>query len=122
MSGGLSGDLRDVEEAAKAGNEDCINAIRSYGYSIRKYIGAYAAAMGGLDAIVFGGGIGTNSPTVRALALEGLQVLGAELDIAQNTAPTKEDISVPGSKVRIYLAETNEELIVARKAEALLKA
>lgn len=120
MSGGVSGDLRDVEAAAKGGNTDCRNAIASYGYSIRKYIGAYTAAMGGLDAIVFGGGIGTNSPTVRAMALEGLQCLGAELDMEQNATPTREDISVPGSKVRIFLVETNEELIVARKAAALL--
>ena len=120
MSGGISGDLRDVEEAAKNGNEDCKNAIRSYGYSIRKYIGSYAAAMGGVDAIVFGGGIGTNSPTVRALALEGLEFLGAELDKEQNLHPIREDISIPGSKVRIYLVETNEELIVARKAAELL--
>jgi len=121
MSGGISGDLRDVEEAAKNGNEDCKNAIRSYGYSIRKYIGSYAAAMGGIDAIVFGGGIGTNSSTVRALALEGLDFLGAELDKEQNLHPTRKDISIPGSKVRIYLVETNEELIVARKAAELLK-
>ena len=120
MSGGLSGDLRDVEEAAKAGNEDCKNAIASYGYSIRKYIGAYTAAMGGLDAIVFGGGIGTNSPTIRALALEGLECFGVELDKKENLAPRRDDISLPGSKVRIYLVETNEELIVARKAAELL--
>ena len=120
MSGGISGDLRDVEEAANSGNVDCQNAIASYGYSIRKYIGSYAAAMGGLDAIVFGGGIGTNSPTLRRLALEGLQFLGAELDADQNAAPTRSDISVPGSKVRIYLVETNEELVVARKAAELL--
>ncbi len=120
MSGGLSGDLRDVEEAAMAGNEDCRNAIASYGYSIRKYIGAYTAAMGGLDAIVFGGGIGTNSSTIRALALEGLQCIGVELDKNENLSPDRDDISLPGSKVRIYLVETNEELIVARKAEELL--
>ena len=120
MSGGISGDLRDVEEAAMGGNEDCKNAIRSYGYSIRKYIGSYAAAMGGIDAIVFGGGIGTNSSTVRALALEGLEFLGVELDKEQNLHPTREDISTACSKVRIYLVETNEELIVARKAAELL--
>lgn len=121
MSGGLSGDLRDVEAAANAGNVDCQNAIASYTYSIRKYIGAYAAAMGGLDAIVFGGGIGTNSPTIRELALKELSFLGVQLDLQQNANPTKDDISLPGSPVRIYLVETNEELVVARKAEQLLK-
>ena len=120
MTDGLSGDLRDVEQAADEGNADAANAIRSYAYSIRKYVGAYAAAMGGLDAIVFGGGIGTNSPTVRRLALEGLDAFGIELDDTKN-ALGEEDVSVPGSKVRIYLTETDEEQIVAEKAAALLQ-
>lgn len=120
MSGGISGDLRDVEIAANEGNEDCKIAIDSYAYSIRKYIGSYAAAMGGLDAIVFGGGIGTNSATIREKALAGLEFLGVELDMAENAAPSRADISRPGSKVRIYLVETNEELVVARKAAKLL--
>jgi len=120
MSGGVSADLRDIEEAAAAGNRECEIAIRSYAYSIRKYLGAYAAAMGGLDAIVFGGGIGTNSSTVRKLALEGLEFLGVHLDGEKNNAAA-DDISVSGSPVRIYLTETNEEIVVARKAAQLLK-
>ncbi len=121
MSGGVSADLRDVEKAAEDGNEDCRIAIESYGYSIRKYIGAYAAAMGGVDAVVFGGGIGTNSATIRRLALKELEFLGITLDEEKNQEGA-EDISKDGSKVRIYLAETNEEIIVARKAKALLEA
>ena len=84
MSGGAGCDLRDVQAAAEAGNEDAELAIRAYCYSIKKYIGAYAAVMGGLDAIVFGGGIGLNSPLVRALSLEGLEFLGVRLDGFKN--------------------------------------
>lgn len=120
MSGGLSGDLRDLEQAAKGGNRDAKTAIRSYAYSIRKYVGAYAAAMGGLDAVVFGGGIGTGSALIRRLALADLDVLGIRLDEEKNQAGA-EDISQDGSPVRIYLTETNEELVVASKAARLLE-
>ena len=123
MSGGLSGDLRDVEAAAAAGNQDCRNALDSYCYSIKKYIGAYTAAMGGLDAVVFGGGIGRNGTNVRAGALEGLSCLGIEIDPEKNrNASAGDDISAAGSRVRVYVVETNEEIIVARKAKALLEA
>ena len=122
MSGGISNDLRDIEAAADAGNDDAANAILSYAYSIKKYIGAYAAAMGGLDAVVFAGGIGTNSPTVRALSLAGLEFLGIRLDGEKNRhAFPGRDISIDDSPVRIFVVETNEELTVARKAAALLR-
>ena len=122
MSGGVSNDLRDVELAANGGNDDCANAVFSYAYSIKKYIGSYAAAMGGLDAIVFGGGIGTNSATVRALALAELDFLGVKLDGEKNRhAFAGRDISVDGSPVRIFVVNTNEEIVVARKAQALLQ-
>jgi len=122
MSGGVSNDLRDIQEAADNGNEDCQNAIRAYAYGIKKYIGAYAAAMGGVDAIVFGGGIGRKSDRVRALSLEGLEFLGVELDAEKNeNASGGDDISAAGSKVRIYVVDTNEEIVVARKAKALLE-
>lgn len=122
MSGGVSNDLRDIQEAAKNGNVDCQNAIKAYAYGIKKYIGAYAAAMGGLDAIVFGGGIGRKSDTVRSMSLEGLEFLGVSLDEEKNATPNGgDDISVAGSKVRIFVVDTNEEIIVARKAMALLK-
>ncbi len=122
MSGGVSNDLRDIQEAADAGNEDCKNAVNAYSYGIKKYIGAYTAAMGGLDAIVFGGGIGRNSASVRASALAGLECLGVQLDPEKNLAPKGgDDISVDGSPVRIYVVDTNEEIVVARKAQALLE-
>ncbi len=122
LSGGISNDLRDIEEAANAGNQDAQNAIKSYAYSIKKYIGAYTAAMGGLDAVVFGGGIGRNSPTVRRMALEGLECLGIQLDEEKNQAAKGgADISAAGTPVRVYVVDTNEEIIVARKAMALLQ-
>ena len=122
MSGGVSNDLRDVQDAADAGNEDAANAVKAYSYIIKKYIGAYAAAMGGVDAIVFGGGIGRNSASVRKMALEGLGFLGAELDEGKNTdCKGGDDLSKEGSKVRIFVVDTNEEIIVARKAKALLE-
>ncbi len=122
LSGGVSNDLRDIQEAAKNGNEACQNAIKAYAYGIKKYIGAYAAAMGGLDAIVFGGGIGRKSDTVRAMSLAGLEFLGVNLDKNKNTtAEGGDDISVDGSPVRIFVVDTNEEIVVARKAKALLE-
>lgn len=121
MSGGVSNDLRDIQEAADQGNEDCKNAVKAYAYGIKKYIGAYTAAMGGLDAIVFGGGIGRNSDTVRAMSLEGLECLGVKLDEKKNrSASGGDDLSVDGSPVRIYVVDTNEEIVVARKAQKLL--
>ena len=123
LSGGVSNDLRDVQEAADQGNEDCRNAVKAYAYGIKKYIGAYTAAMGGLDAIVFGGGIGRNSAEVRARSLEGLACFGVELDAEKNrNAKGGMDLSVDGSKVRIYVVDTNEEIVVARKAQSLLNA
>ena len=122
LSGGVSNDLRDIQEAADNGNKDCQNAIKAYAYGIKKYIGAYAAAMGGIDGIVFGGGIGRKSDRGRALSLEGLDFLGVELD-ADKTANASggDDISTTDSKVRIYVVDTNEEIVVARKAKALLE-
>lgn len=121
LSGGVSNDLRDIQEAADAGNEECRNAVKAYAYGIKKYIGAYTAAMGGVDAVVFGGGIGRNSASVRAATLEGLECFGIKLDPEKNNnAVGGSDISAAGSTVRIYVVDTNEEIIVARKAQALL--
>ncbi len=122
MSGFVSNDLRDIQLAAEAGNRDCENAVKAYAYGIKKYIGAYTAAMGGVDAVVFGGGIGRNSDLVRAMSLEGLACLGIELDPEKNaTATGGMDISRDGSPVRIYVVDTNEEIVVARKAMGLLQ-
>ena len=122
MSGGVSNDLRDIQEEADKGNTACQNAVKTYAYGIKKYIGAYTAAMGGVDAVVFGGGIGRNSDTVRAMALENLECFGIQLDSDKNkNAKGGDDISAEGSKVRIYVVDTNEEIVVVRKAKALLE-
>ena len=122
MSGGVSNDLRDIQAAADEGNEDCKNAVKAYAYGIKKYIGAYAAAMGGVDAVVFGGGIGRNSDTIRAMALEGLEFLGIQLDDYKNyKAQGGSDISKDGTPARVFVVDTNEEIVVARKAKALLE-
>ena len=122
LSGGVSNDLRDIQEEADKGNTDCQNAVKAYAYGIKKYIGAYTAAMGGLDAVVFGGGIGRNSADVRALALAGLDCLGIRLDEEKNRNATGgDDLSAEGSSVRIYVVDTNEEIVVARKAKGLLE-
>jgi acetate kinase len=121
MSGGVSNDLRDIQEAADAGNDDCANAVKAYAYGIKKYIGAYIAAMGGIDAVVFGGGIGRNSSSVRALALENLEYFGIKLDQKKNeSAIGGDNIAASDSAVSIFVVDTNEEIIVARKAKDLL--
>ena len=122
LSGGVSNDLRDIQEAANKGNKDCQNALKAYAYGIKKYIGAYTAAMGGLDAIVFGGGIGRKSSLIRSMSLEGLEYLGVKLDESKNANPNGgDDIASVDSKVRIFVVDTNEEIIVARKAKKLLE-
>ena len=122
LSGGVSNDLRDIQEAADNGNADCQNALKAYAYGIKKYIGAYIAAMGGVDAIVFGGGIGRKGDRIRAMALEGLECFGIKLHEGKNLNPSGgDDISTNDSRVRIYVVDTNEEIIVARKAKALLE-
>ena len=122
LSGGVSNDLRDIQEAADRGNVDCQNAVKAYAYGIKKYIGAYTAALGGLDAVVFGGGIGRNSAQVREASLAGLECFGVHLDREKNRkAKGGDDLSVDGTPVRIFVVDTNEEIIVARKAKALLE-
>lgn len=119
---GVSNDLRDVEQAALAGNEDAKNAVESYCYQIKKQIGAYAAAMGGVDAVAFAGGIGENSALVRRKALEGLGFLGVSLDEAKNEAAKPDcELTSGNGRARIFVIATNEEIVVARKAKAFLE-
>jgi len=119
---GVSNDIRDIEKAAEAGNARAEIALRAYTYSIKKYIGSYAAALGGLDAVTFGGGIGRGSAKVRGDSLSGLEFLGVRLDAEKNrSAAGGDDVSAAGSPVRIYVVDTNEEIIVARKAAGLLR-
>ncbi len=119
---GVSNDMRDVELAAEEGNKDAKNAVESFCYQIRKQIGAYAAAMGGVDAISFAGGIGERSPLTRRKALEGLGFMGAVLDEAKNeTAKPDCELTGVNGRVRIFVIATNEEIVVARKAKAFLE-
>ncbi len=112
---GRSSDMRDVRTGADEGDEKCQMALKVWAYGIRKYIGAYAAAMGGLDALVFTAGIGENDWDARADILAGLEFMGIKFDAALNDQLRKEaDISTPDSKVRIFVIPTDEELAIAR--------
>jgi len=119
---GVSSDMRDVWAAANAGNEMAKITIDIWAYRIRKYIGAYAAAMGGLDAIVFTAGIGENDCRARALILEGLEFLGVKLDPAANdsTRAAEGPISAPDSTVQVWVIPTNEEISIARDTLELI--
>ena len=118
---GFSSDLRDIEEEAEKGNERAQLAFDMLCYGIRKYIGSYAAAMGGLDAVVFTAGIGENSSLLREKVSEGLGFLGAHFDPSRNQVRGKEaEISAPGSKVKILVVPTNEELVIARDTRDLV--
>jgi acetate kinase len=121
LSGVAGGDVRDIEAAEAAGSRDARLALEVFAYEVRKTIGAYAAALGGLDAVVFTGGIGENSARLRALAVEGLAFLGIALDETRNVAGTGDRvISAEHSAVRVAVLATNEELVVARRAQRLL--
>lgn len=112
---GKSSDFRDLWDYADKGDERCRTAIEVFCYRVKKYIGAYAAAMGGVDAIVFAGGIGENDIPVRAKILEGLEFLGVRVDYDQNNEKgVQKVISMPESKVFVMVVLTNEELMIAK--------
>jgi len=113
---GISSDMREINKAADEGDRHAALARDIYCYRLKKYIGAYTAAMGGLDVIVFTAGIGENSPVIRQMTCEGLQFLGIELDPGKNeSAVAKEtEISSQKSKVTVFVIPTNEELVIAR--------
>lgn len=118
---GVSSDLRDIEEAAERGEARSQLALKVLTYGIKKYIGAYAAAMGGIDAVVFTAGVGENSVTIRAMTCEGLEFLGLELDAAKNNVRSKEAvISTDKSGVKVLVVPTNEELVIARDTKRLV--
>jgi acetate kinase len=120
---GISSDMRDVEAAAKEGNERAKLALQMYAYRIKKYIGAYAAAMGGVDVIVWTAGVGENQTGTRAEACEGLEFLGIEIDREKNAAvrSREELISTPESKVKVYVVPTDEEIVIARDTMEIVK-
>ncbi len=120
---GVSSDFRDLAAAKDAGNDRARLALDMFAYSCKKYIGAYLAALGGLDAIVFTAGIGENTPDVRRDILGGLEALGIVLDAEKNARKndgTIHEISAETSAVKILVIPTNEELVIARETAALL--
>jgi acetate kinase len=117
---GISSDFRDIEDAAKEGNERAQLALDVFAYKVRKYIGGYVAAMGGVDAIVFTAGLGENSITMRDKICNGLEYLGTRIDPVKNNIRGKAaEISVDGAKVKIFVIPTNEELVIARDTKQI---
>lgn len=121
MSGGISSDFRDVQKAQAEGNHLADVAIQAFIYRVAKYIGAYVAAMNGVDAIVFTAGVGENDKPIRASVCEYLGYLGVEIDPETNKLRGKQTmISTPNSKVKVCVIPTNEELAIARETKALV--
>ncbi len=120
---GVSSDFRDLIAGAEQGNARCQLALDMFSYQTKRFVGAYAAAMGGLDCIVFTAGIGENTPVVREGVCEGLEFLGVKMDKAKNEGKNDgsiRDISAADSRVKILVIPTNEELVIARETAELL--
>ena len=120
---GISMDMREVDAAAKEGNKRAILANTMYAYRIKKYIGAYAAAMGGVDVIAFAGGVGENQGSMREACLKGLEFLGVDLNKELNAKMRGEEcvLSTPESKVKVLLIPTDEELMIASDTYEIVK-
>ena len=117
----ISPDMRDIEAAAKENNHIAQLALNMYTYRIRKYIGAYAAAMGGLDVLVLTAGVGENQCGIRANAISGLEFLGIKIDAEKNAIRGKEvEISAADSRVRVVIIPTDEELMIAKDTLAII--
>ena len=119
---GISSDMREIEDAIEHGNERAKLALDMYNYRIKKYIGAYAAAMGGCDIIVFTAGVGENQCSTREAACTGLEYMGVKLDVEKNKTIRGEEavISTPDSKVTVCVIPTDEELMIATDTMNLL--
>jgi acetate kinase len=120
---GISSDMREIEEAAENGNERAVLGLDMYHYRLKKYLGAYAAALGGVDAIVLTGGIGENAPDTRKAMVEGLEFMGLELDLEKNKAIRGEEaiISKDASKIKLMVIPTNEELVIAEDTARIVQ-
>ena len=119
---GVSSDFRDLEDGAKSGNADCQLALDKFAYEVAKYVGAYAAALNGLDVLTFTAGVGENGVSTRADICAYLGYLGVEIDPEKNNVRGKETlISTPNSKVQVWVVPTNEELMIARDTAELVK-
>lgn len=115
---GIGSDFRDLTAALAKGDERARLAIDMFSYRVKKYIGAYSAALGGLDCVVFTGGIGEHTPEVRERVMSGLEYLGIDFDFEGNKSPERgkcTKLSKPSSKVGVYIVPTNEELVIARE-------
>jgi len=119
---GLSSDMREIREAANKGDERALLAIKMFDYRVRKYIGSYAAAMGGIDVLIFTGGVGENSDTNRSGICEGLEFLGVELDEQINTGlrGIESTISKKEARVKVMVVPTNEELMIAIDTQRII--
>ncbi len=119
---GVSSDMLEVTEAAIAGHSNANLAIEAFCYRLKKYIGAYTAALGGLDALVFTGGVGENSKRVRKITCDNMDYLGLSIDSDKNAnvSGTESDISTDGSKVKTLVIPTNEELVIARDTQRIV--
>ncbi|MBR4304665.1 MAG: acetate kinase [Clostridia bacterium] len=118
---GVSSDFRDLCDAADQGNERAALAIDMFNYSVKKFIGAYAAAMGGVDAVVFTAGVGENDKAFRLQITEGLEFMGIKVDPVKNDIRGKfADISADGATVKTFVIPTNEELVIAMDTEAIV--
>ena len=120
---GVSSDMREIEDAQAEGNERAILGLEMYHYRIRKYIGSYAAAMGGVDGIVFTGGVGENGPETREEVCKELEFMGLDFDPVKNEGlrGKKEFISKEDSRVKVMVIPTNEELVIATDTMELVK-
>jgi len=120
---GVSSDMRDVEKAAQEGNKMARLALTMYNYRIKKYIGSYAAALGGVDVIVFTAGVGENQASMREGATDGLEFLGIKLDkeLNKKVHGTETKISAPDSKVDVWVVPTDEEIVIARDTQELVR-
>ena len=120
---GVSSDFRDLEAGAAEGNENCRLALDKFCYEVAKYVGAYAAALNGLDVLTFTAGVGENGPDTRSAVCSYLGYLGVKLDEEKNQVRGKEMlISTPDSKVQVWVVPTNEELMIAQDTAELVKA
>lgn len=120
---GVSSDFRDLENASKEGNTRAQLAIDVFIYDVKKYIGAYAAAMGGVDAVVFTAGIGENSASLRAEMVKDLDFMGIKMDLEKNDFRGEErDVSAPDASVKVLVIPTNEELMIAMDTAEIVNA
>ena len=118
----VSSDFRDLENAAGKGDQKAALAQQKFAYEVKKYVGAYAAAMGGVDAVIFTAGVGENDKAIRAMVCQGLEYMGVKLDAEANNVRGKETVlSTPDSKVKVLLIPTNEELMIAMDTAEIVK-